>query len=133
MNSKSILYYDGLCGFCDTMVQFVLKNDPEGNFNFATLQSKRGQEALRQNGLATEDLETVLVEIDGKYFSRSQAIFEIFKKLKFPWRLMTVFSVIPTAWADGVYRWFSRNRYRFSKRKDVCGFVPPHQKERFIT
>ena len=36
--SDLVLLYDGLCGFCDRMVQFILKHDPGGAMRFAPLQ-----------------------------------------------------------------------------------------------
>src|ERR1044071_1912288 len=37
------LYYDGECGLCDQFVQFVLRHDHRGYFQFATLQSAAGR------------------------------------------------------------------------------------------
>jgi len=35
-----VLLFDGLCGFCDTTVQFVLSRDPGGSMRFAPLQGE---------------------------------------------------------------------------------------------
>ena len=37
---KPVLLYDGLCGFCDRAVRFVLRFDPQGVIHFAPLQGK---------------------------------------------------------------------------------------------
>ena len=38
MSDGPVLLYDGLCGFCDGTVQFILKHDRRGLLRFATLQ-----------------------------------------------------------------------------------------------
>ena len=37
MADGPVLLYDGLCGFCDGTVQFILKHDRRGTLRFATL------------------------------------------------------------------------------------------------
>jgi predicted DCC family thiol-disulfide oxidoreductase YuxK len=34
-----ILLYDGVCGLCNRLVQFILRRDRSGVFRFASLQS----------------------------------------------------------------------------------------------
>ena len=43
-----VLLYDGLCGFCDGTVQFVLARDPDGSMKFATLQGEFAARILQQ-------------------------------------------------------------------------------------
>ncbi len=37
--SNPIILYDGVCGLCNRLVQFVLKHDSQDRFRFAALQS----------------------------------------------------------------------------------------------
>ena len=46
MRARHLLLYDGVCGLCDRLVQFVLAHDPGGVFDFAPLQSATGRAAV---------------------------------------------------------------------------------------
>ena len=37
-NGRSVILFDGVCNFCNAWVGFVLDNDPDGLFCFASLQ-----------------------------------------------------------------------------------------------
>jgi predicted DCC family thiol-disulfide oxidoreductase YuxK len=47
---QHLLLYDGVCGLCDHLVQFVLAHDPRGVFDFAPLQSATGRAAVAREG-----------------------------------------------------------------------------------
>ena len=47
MNSSSIILFDGQCNMCNTFVQFVIRRDPAGKFQFAPLQSEQAARALQ--------------------------------------------------------------------------------------
>lgn len=40
-SGRSVILFDGVCNFCNAWVGFVLDNDPEGMFCFASLQVRR--------------------------------------------------------------------------------------------
>ena len=56
-----ILFYDGVCGLCDRLVQFVLRRDRRQLFRFAALQSDVATQALGHFGKDPEDLDTMYV------------------------------------------------------------------------
>ena len=45
-----ILLYDGVCGLCNRLNQFVLRRDPAGIFRFASLQSALAARILSRRG-----------------------------------------------------------------------------------
>jgi predicted DCC family thiol-disulfide oxidoreductase YuxK len=47
MNSRRIILFDGQCNVCNTFVQFVIRRDPAGKFQFAPLQSEQAARALQ--------------------------------------------------------------------------------------
>ncbi len=47
MNSTRIILFDGQCNVCNTFVQFVVRRDPAGKFQFAPLQSEQAARALQ--------------------------------------------------------------------------------------
>ena len=56
MNS-SIILFDGVCNYCNAMVNFIIRQDKKKIFRFASLQSKAGQETLRQFDLPKNNFE----------------------------------------------------------------------------
>ena len=77
--STTIVLYDGVCGLCNRLVQFLLKRDPHDRFRFASLQSDFSTELLKRRGIDALDLDTVHVVVDygkpgEKVLSRSDAI-----------------------------------------------------------
>ncbi len=47
----SILIYDGLCGFCNRTVRWLLKRDKANQFRFAPQQSRWAEETLLRHGI----------------------------------------------------------------------------------
>ena len=47
MNSPRIILFDGQCNVCNRFVQFVIRRDPAGKFQFAPLQSEQAARALQ--------------------------------------------------------------------------------------
>jgi hypothetical protein len=46
-----VLLYDGVCRFCNRLLQFVLRHDDEKIFRFASLQSSFGSRVLTQHSV----------------------------------------------------------------------------------
>ena len=61
-----VLLYDGVCGFCNRLVQFVLRHDDKKIFRFAALQSSFGSRVLTQHGVDTSATNTAYVLVSGE-------------------------------------------------------------------
>merc|ERR1719163_854764 len=102
---KGVILFDGVCNFCNRWVSFVLDNDPEGLFAFASLQSDAGRELLAQCGRDPSDLSTFVV-IDGEGFhTQSSATLEK-PALN---AVAAVGKPVPTPFRDAVYRVVANN------------------------
>lgn len=113
-----ILLYDGVCGLCNRLVQFILRHDPAGVFRFASLQSELATRILERHGVDAQDLDTVYVVInyglpDEEILPRSDAVIFILRHLGAPEpssagpdqeRGSTV-AKAPTAPPPGLKRW----------------------------
>ena len=126
-----VVLFDGLCPLCDGFVLFVLRRDPREQFHFASLQSAYGQSLLRRHGLPTDSVDTmVLVQADQAY-TESSAVLRVAAGLRFPWRLLSVFLVVPPFIRNAAYRLMARNRYRWFGRREACAVPNPEWKQRF--
>ena len=118
-----VLLYDGVCGLCNRLVQFVLKRDARGLFRFASLQSDFAARILQQHGLDPNDLDTVyLVEAPGERpASRSDAVISVLRGLGGFWRVTAVLlRALPKGLRDWGYNVIARNRYRIFGTYESC-------------
>ena len=126
-----MILYDGECGLCDRLVQWVLPRDRAGRFRFAALQSDWAQAALRRHGLPTKDFDSmVLLEADRVYL-RSSAALRVLRGLP-GWRWAYAFIVVPPGLRNLVYGWIARRRKRWYPEPTACGVPKPEWRPRFI-
>jgi predicted DCC family thiol-disulfide oxidoreductase YuxK len=128
-----IVLYDGLCGFCDRSVQFIIRHDRRARFRFAALQSDIGQALLRRYGLPTEELDSVVLVEDGKAYRKSKAGLRIARRLDAPWPMFWPLSIVPGAVSNLFYDLVARNRYRLFGRYDACPIPSPEVRARFLS
>jgi predicted DCC family thiol-disulfide oxidoreductase YuxK len=136
MRDAPVLLYDGLCGFCDSTVQFILKHDRRGTLRFATLQGDYARDVIaRHPELAGVD-SLVLVEPDAsgkeRVYVRSEGALQVARYLGGAWNLARGLRIIPRFLRDAAYDGFARIRYRVFGHYDSCPIPSPEQRARFI-
>ncbi len=132
-----VLLYDGLCGFCDRTVRFVLHFDRAGKFQFAPLQGPFAASVLLRHASLRGVDSLILVEPgepgrEERLHVRSGAVLRIAFHLGGPWRALGIFLLVPRPFRDRAYDAFARHRYRLLGRLDEC-LVPGHEvRSRFL-
>ena len=133
-----IVLYDGVCGLCNGLVQFLLKQDKNDKLRFASLQSKFASQLLTRHGINPNDLDTLhLVENfehdDERVLNRSDAILRAAGELGGLWSLAaTVGKFVPRAIRDRFYRFVATNRYRVFGKYESCMLPEPNQRSKFL-
>lgn len=132
-----LVLYDGLCGFCDATVSWLLRHDPEGRFRFAPLQGETAAALLARHPEVPADLDSIiLVEAgpDGaeRLSWHSTAAFRIGARLDQPWRALSWLRVLPRFLTDLGYRAFARIRYYIWGRREACRIPTPAERTRFL-
>ena len=132
-----VLLYDGLCGFCDGAVQFILRHDRRGTLKFATLQSDFARAVVARHPEIADVDSLVLVERDGEadwenVYVRSEGALRVARYLGGWWHMTRVVAVAPRFLRDWAYDAFARVRYRVFGRHDTCPIPTPEQRARFI-
>ena len=136
--ANPIILYDGVCGLCNRLVQFLLKRDKQGRLRFASLQSDFAERVLTRHGISPKDLDTVHVVVDyerpqEQVLNRSDAVLRAGCELGMPWKfLATTARIVPRPLRDGVYRFVARNRYQVFGKYETCMLPDPHQRHRFL-
>lgn len=129
---SAIVLFDGECNLCDWSVQFILKRDPHGYFQFASLQSEIGQTLLKKYNVSLTTDSVVLIE-QNAYYSESTAPLKIVRKLTGFWKLLYVAILIPKPLRDIVYKWIAKNRYSWFGKNEQCMLPTAEQRKRFFT
>jgi predicted DCC family thiol-disulfide oxidoreductase YuxK len=136
-DGRHLLLYDGVCGLCDRLVQFVLAHDPGGVFDFAPLQSATGRAAVAREGGDPDALTSFYVVRDyrtaqARSLVKARAALFVARALGFPWNAAALAGVLPTTVLDWGYDVVARSRYRVFGRFDQCVLPRPEQRKRFV-
>lgn len=131
---SAVVLFDGVCNLCNAWVNFVLDRERGGELRFASLQSPAARALLAEHGRAVPegDPESIVVVEDGRVYERSTAALRVFRRLRWPWRALAAFVVVPRPLRDVIYRWIARNRYRWFGKSDVCRVPTPELRARFM-
>ena len=130
VGNRAIILFDGYCNFCNSSINFLLKIDKRKVFLFATSQSVAGKILATKFNL--KSIDSVVLITNGKVYLYSSAIFSIFSKLSYPWKLLSIFKIAPTFLRDAIYKWFAKNRYNLFGKRSVCRIPTTAERERFL-
>jgi len=129
---SAIVLFDGVCNFCNHSVQFIIKRDKKSYFKFGALQSEEGKTLLQKHNLSPEVLDTIVLIENGKAYSYSTAPLRIVRKLTLLWPIMYIFILVPTFIRNPIYKWISRNRYKWFGKQESCMLPTPDIRNRFL-
>lgn len=130
MEAKAVILFDGVCNFCNSSINFVIRNDKKAHFQFAPLQSEVAQKLAGNRILPTPD--TVLLLENGIIYEKSTAALKIAKKLDGLWPVLYGLIIIPKFIRDPIYDLIARNRYRWFGKKESCMIPGPEIRNRFL-
>jgi predicted DCC family thiol-disulfide oxidoreductase YuxK len=125
-----VVFFDGVCGFSNASVDFIIAEDQRGRIRFAPLQGETAQQAV---GPLTGDPDSIVVQEGGHIYRRSAAAVRIMTALGGVWRpLGILLGLVPRPLRDLVYDWITRNRYRRFGKRDTCRLPTLDERPRFI-
>ncbi|MEJ2541674.1 MAG: DCC1-like thiol-disulfide oxidoreductase family protein [Gemmatimonadota bacterium] len=130
-----VLLYDGLCGFCDRTVRFLLTRDPGGAMRFAPLQGETADGVVRRHPWLEGVDSLVLVmrrDAGESVYVRSDAVLGVAEYLGGLWRLAGVCRLVPRVVRDWAYDLFARYRFIMAGRRDTCRIPDPDERTRFL-
>ena len=117
---NKIIYYDGDCGLCHVLVRFILRIDIKNQFYFSPISNFQNKEK-------TNDLESIILSINGNLLYKSEAIINAFNIIGNGWSLVAqLLQIMPKDLADTTYDWVSKNRKKWTpnKKKHVLTCLP---------
>jgi predicted DCC family thiol-disulfide oxidoreductase YuxK len=129
---KPVVLFDGVCNYCNAMINFVIRQDKKKKYLFATLQSSFGQETLKEWNLPTDSFESFIIIDSGKLYAKSTAALHLYNKLPWYWKWTQLFWIFPKFLRDAIYNLIARNRYKWFGKKQECMVPSADVKERFL-
>lgn len=131
-NNFSIVLFDGVCNFCNSSINKIIKYDKKNRFKFAALQSETGKKLVEKHSIDPSKTDSIiLIENDVAYI-KSTAILKISKHMSGLYPLTYGFIIIPTFIRNVVYDFIARNRYKWWGKKDSCMIPTAEVKAKFI-
>lgn len=129
--SRPIIFFDGVCGLCNTSIDQVIRWDRRGVFRFAPLQGETARQVLTPAD--TQQLGSVAVSIHGRIYRKSAAAVRILWQLGLlPSLAGTLMWLVPKPIRDWGYGVIAHNRYRWFGKKETCRMPTPAERARFL-
>src|SRR5258705_2553807 len=132
-----LVLYDGVCGLCNRLLQFLIAADHRAVFDFASLQSATGRAIVERAGGHADDLDSFYVSANyrtprARVITKGEAALFVAGELGWPWKLTGVMRALPSGWLDRVYDRVARNRYQVFGRHEQCLAPRPEFRNRFV-
>lgn len=135
MEPNYIVFFDGICRFCNASINLLINLDQEKKLKFTSLQSDWAQDFLFKKLKKKTDFQTILYYHNGTFYEKSEAIFQIFRDLNKFVVLTSILRLIPQRLCDFLYERLAKNRYfLFGKHENykACRRLTPDEKELFL-
>ncbi len=134
---KNIVFFDGVCHFCNGAVHLLLRLDSRKRLYYAPLQGASFQELCKNIApislpdSSSPDTIVFLTE-DGRMFTKSDAALRIGACLGGAYPLVLVFLLVPRFLRNALYDYVARNRYHWFGKDDHCRIPHPDEAARFF-
>jgi predicted DCC family thiol-disulfide oxidoreductase YuxK len=141
MEGRALMLYDGLCGVCNSAVQWVIKRDHADRFRFAPQQSAVAAAILSRHGIDRETMlenNSVYLVLDAgsedeRLFTQSDVTVNMLLLLGGRWRVLgKMLRAVPLFVRNAAYRMFARNRYRLTAQYEVCPVPSEAERMKFV-
>jgi predicted DCC family thiol-disulfide oxidoreductase YuxK len=96
------------------------------------MQGEVGAALYKRFDIDPKNPETLIVVTDDAALRDSGAVLAIWSGLGWPWRVLTVFRLVPRPLRDGLYRLIARNRYRLFGQRQTCWIPTSEQADRIL-
>lgn len=127
---KPILFFDGCCGLCNSLVNFLMAHDHKHRLNFAALQ---GQTAIILLDIEqSTNLTTLVLYDNGEISSQSTAVLKVISYLGWPWKIIMIAKLLPTQFNNKIYNYISTRRYSWFGKSDTCRLPTSAEKLFFL-
>jgi len=127
-----VIFFDGVCGFCNRFVDFVIRTDSRREIFFSPVQGETAVEFSLYQNEPPREWKIAYVDENGLH-EGADAVLLVLKRLGGCWNLPALLIYIPRPVKEFLYGIVSRNRYRIFGKRDTCRVPSPEERERFLS
>lgn len=128
---NNIVLFDGVCNFCNSSVQFIIKHDKQNQLKFASLQSEIGRKLLEQYQVPSTVDSIVFINNEQAYI-KSTAALRILQFFPWYWKPLFALLIIPAFIRNFFYDIIAKNRYKWFGKRDACMLPTKEQQAKFL-
>lgn len=130
--SRAIVFFDGVCGLCNSTVDFLIARDRFNRLAYAPLQGETADRLLSED--LRQNLRTLVLRTEeGRQYVRSAAVVRMLWRLGGVWMMLAALLwVIPLPLRDLGYRLVSTWRYRLFGQRETCRLPTPEDADRML-
>jgi predicted DCC family thiol-disulfide oxidoreductase YuxK len=141
LGGRPLMLYDGACGVCNHAVRAVTQRDHADRFRFAAQQSPLAQMILTRHGINPQAMlrnNSVYLVLDaGSDHEQLLTESNVWVKILFVLggrsrALGYLLRAIPPLIRNAAYRLIAANRYRLSRRFNICPLPTEAERRKFL-
>lgn len=128
---SGIVFFDGVCGMCNNVVNFLMSEDQGNSLQFAPLQGETAKQYLEEEYLT--NMSTICFKQDDQIYQKSDAVLYAVASMGGMWKVVLVFKLIPRIVRDSIYSFIAKNRYRWFGKKESCRMPKPGELDKILS
>jgi predicted DCC family thiol-disulfide oxidoreductase YuxK len=130
VRENNIVFFDGVCGLCNSFIDFLIRRNGGGKLMFSPLQGATAKRLISSEYIET--METVVFVRRNKTYVKSTAVLKILMQLGGPWRLLFIFFAVPVFVRNYLYKAISNKRYDWFGKRENCRLPSPEERHWFL-
>lgn len=134
---ETIVFFDGYCGLCSEVVDFLIVRDHARKLRYSPLQGETAKTLLSES--EREDLDTMILvrrggDLDSiQKLKKSDAALASLQDMGgFYGALASASLIVPRFLRDAVYALIAKNRYRIFGKRETCRLPSPEERALFL-
>lgn len=128
---ENIVFFDGVCSFCNQSVDFLIKIDKKNRLKFASLQGETAKSKLNQSTL--DQIDSIVYYQESKIYTKSKAIIKLLIDIGGIWKVAYLGYIIPNFIRDYLYDLIARNRYKWFGKRETCRLPNEEEREKILS
>ncbi len=127
---SGILFFDGVCGMCNGLINFMMLEDRNEALRYAPLQGDTALEKI--DAIHLEKLNSIVFKEGEKIYTESDGVIHALASIGGMYKLALASKVIPKFIRDRIYAFVSANRYKWFGKKEVCRMPTPEERDKLL-
>src|SRR6056300_989315 len=130
--TKAVVLFDGICVLCHFWVRVLCRWDRNNRLQFASLNGEWAKQWEKQNNLSLLSYDSIVVIKENKIYTEDKAVFTLIKTLGGGWKVLLIFSFLPSFWTQKIYRFIAAKRYQWFGKYTECPLPQKKHEHKFL-